>query len=88
MQVPVFRAKDKDSGDIVEGFYFEYPVTNGQGPIGSSDPNLPVLRLNTAHCLITYKPGMMGLVNEPVGCTVDMTTLQFVRFVEVPCNLN
>lgn len=85
MQVPVFRAKDVDSNEMVEGFYFEYPVTNGSAPGVTDKPELPVLQSNLAHCLLTYKPGMMGLINEPTGCTIDMTTLEFVKFIEVPC---
>lgn len=86
MQVPVFRAKDVDSKDIVEGFYFEYPVTNagalgGQGSIITEAANM-------AHCILTYKPGMMGLINEPTGCTIDLSTLEFVKFIDIPCKTN
>ena len=78
MQVPVFRAKDVDSNEIVEGFYFEYPVTTN--PMAES-----TIQTNIARCLLTYKPGMMGLINEPTGCTIDLATLEFVRFIDVPC---
>ena len=88
MQVPVFRAKDVDSNDIVEGFYYEYPVTTNFAPTVNEGGEFPVIQTNIAHCILTYKPGMMGLVNEPTGCTIDVTTLEFVRFVEVPCKTN
>ena len=26
MKIPYFKAKDKDSDRIIEGFYFEYPA--------------------------------------------------------------
>ena len=63
----------------MEGFYFNYPVVNNK------ETQSEIIS-NVAHCLLTYKPGMMGLVNDPVGCTIDMTTLEFVKYVEVPCN--
>ena len=91
MQVPVFRAKDRDSNEMVEGFYCEYPVTNvnvNSDGVVNADANSPIIQSNVAHCLLTYKPGMMGLINEPVGCTIDLATLEFVKFVEVPCKTN
>lgn len=79
MKVPVFRAKDLDSNEYVEGFYCEYPVT-------SISPNISMSEYsNVARCLLTYRPGMMGIVNEPVGCTVDVTTMEFVKYVDIPC---
>lgn len=90
MQVPVFRAKDLDSDKIVEGFYFEYPAVNNfmQGMMGmeNAQSDVPVVSATMTHSLISYKPGMMGIVNEPVGCTIDLSTLEFVRFVEIPCD--
>lgn len=77
MQVPMFRAKDKDSDKIVEGFYFNYPVINNVTEESK-------LLTNMAHCIISYQAGMMGLINEPIACTVDMGTLEFVKFVDVP----
>ena len=77
MQVPMFRAKDRDSDKIVEGFYFNYPITK--------NPNESDILNNVAHCIITYQDGMMGIINEPIACTIDMTTLEFVKFVDVPC---
>ncbi len=78
MRVPIFRAKDKDSNEIVEGFYFEYPLVNSvtSGSINS----------NLCHSLITYKPGVMGLINEPTGCTIDLSTMEFVKFIDIPCS--
>lgn len=78
MQVPVFRAKDKDSDKIVEGFYFNYPVVK--------NPSENDILTNVAHCIITYQDGMMGMINEPIACSIDMGTLEFVKFVDVPCN--
>jgi hypothetical protein len=77
MQVPMFRAKDKDSDKVVEGFYFNYPVTNNATEESA-------ILANTAHCIITHQVGMMGLINEPIACSIDMGTLEFVRFVDVP----
>ena len=76
MQIPIFRAKDKDSDQMVEGFYVEYPLTNTQGSIVTS----------MAQCIFTYKPGMMGVVNDPYVCTIDVGTLEFVRYVDMPCS--
>ena len=78
MQIPIFRAKDKDSDQMVEGFYVEYPVTNTQGS--------SAITTNTAQCIFTYKPGMMGLINEPYVCTIELGTLEFVKYVDVPCS--
>lgn len=77
MQVPYFRAKDKDSDKIVEGFYFNYPVVK--------NPSESDILTNVAHCIITYQDGMMSMINEPIACSIDMGTLEFVKFVDVPC---
>ena len=82
MKVPVFKAKDVDSNDVVEGFYFEYPLTNSFAEV-AGDSN--IVTANIAHCILTYKPGLMGVINEPTGCTIDLATLEFVKFVDVPC---
>ena len=76
MKVPYFRAKDRDSDTIVEGFYCSYPLMKTQ-----TDPLVP----NEVHSIFTYKDGMMGMINEPVACSIDITTLEFVKWVEVPC---
>jgi hypothetical protein len=75
----MFRAKDSDSDKIVEGFYFNYPVVNNNN---ITEEN--AILANTAHCLITYQVGMMGLINEPIACSIDMGTLEFVKFIDVP----
>lgn len=77
MQVPYFRAKDKDSDTIVEGFYANFPVVK--------NPSESDILANISHGLLTYRNGIMGLINEPVFCTIDMTTLEFIKFVDVPC---
>ena len=79
MQIPIFRAKDRDSEQMVEGFYVEYPVANvpNNGDI--------VTNTNIAHCIFTHKPGMMGIINEPYVCTIDLATLEFVKFIDIPC---
>lgn len=77
MQVPIFRAKDKDSDKIVEGFYCNYPLVK--------NPQSEQILTNVVHSIFTYQDGMMGMVNEPIACSIDMTTLEFVKFVDVPC---
>ena len=77
MQVPYFRAKDKDSDQIVEGFYCNYPMIK--------NPQNDQILTNVVHSIFTYKDGMMGLINEPVACSIDPTTLEFIKFVDVPC---
>lgn len=72
MKVPYFKAKDKDSDKIVEGFYFEYPV------IDDGDTN--------SICIITHQKSAMGFINEPWACSIDPTTLEFVKYVDVPCD--
>lgn len=100
MKVPIFKAKDADSNDIVEGFYFNYPEFNNVTP--TEEESSEVVTSNMKHCILTYKPmklegagGMMAMftgqsdmtspINEPVGCNIDMSTLEFVRFEEVSC---
>lgn len=82
MKVPIFRAKDIDSNDIVEGFYSCYPR------IAGNNLDNDVLMSNTCHCIITHMPSAMGVINEPVGCNIDITTLEFVKFIDVPCKSN
>ena len=101
MKVPIFRAKDADSNDIVEGFYFNYPEVNNIMQTEEGE-NTEVVSSSIKHCILTYKPmkmegagGMMAMfaggapmqspLNEPVGCNIDMKTLEFVRFEEVSC---
>lgn len=78
MQIPYFRAKDKDSDQMVEGFYVEYPITNTQQDT--------VIETNIAHCIFVHKPGMMGMINEPYVCSIELGTLEFVKYVDVPCS--
>ena len=78
MQIPIFKAKDKDSDEYVEGFYVEYPITNA--------PQSSSVETNIAHCIFVHKPGMMGLINEPYVCSIDFGTLEFVKYIEVPCS--
>lgn len=78
MQVPIFRAKDRDSNEYVEGFYVEYPITN--------TPQESVIDTNIAHCIFVHKPGMMGMINEPYVCSIDLGTLEFVKYIDVPCS--
>lgn len=75
MKVPIFRAKDKDSDKMVEGFYFNYPITDSANDI---DIN------SYAHCIITYQKGLMGIINEPIACSIELESLEFVKFVDVP----
>ena len=79
MQVPIFRAKDRDSNEYVEGFYVEYPITN--------TPQESAIDTNIAHCIFVHKPGMMGMINEPYVCSIEFATLEFVRYVDVPCSV-
>ena len=96
MKVPIFRAKDIDSNKVVEGFYFNYPETNHRSVIGGSEAD----QASHKHCLITYRPmqvtdssavpstfgpAVFSPLNEPVGCDIDINTLEFVRFEEVSC---
>jgi hypothetical protein len=78
MQIPIFRAKDKDSDKIVEGFYCNYPLL--------TNPNESDIMNNVVHSIFTYQNGMMGMINEPIACSIDITTLEFVKFIDVPCN--
>lgn len=80
MQVPIFRAKDADSGEYVEGFYVEYPVANSKK---TDDFEVKCSLIN--HCIFVYKPSVLGIINEPYVCTIDIQTLEFVRFAEIPC---
>ena len=84
MQVPIFRAKDRDSDKMVEGYYFDYPLATEQK---NADGTSPIVQGGISNCIITYQPSASGLgfINEPVACTIDMTTLEFVKFVDVPC---
>ncbi len=71
MRVPIFKAKDKDSDKIVEGFYFNFPV------MGTDETAV-------SHNIITFQPSAMGFVNEPMACSIDPTTLEYVRFYDIP----
>jgi hypothetical protein len=39
------------------------------------------------HSIFTYKEGMMGIINEPIACSIDITTLEFVKFIDIPCKI-
>lgn len=77
MQIPIFRAKDADSNDIIEGFYCNYPMIR--------NPSEGQFLTNVVHSIFTYKEGMMGMINEPIACSIDITTLEFVKFIDIPC---
>jgi hypothetical protein len=92
MKVPVFRAKDKDSDEIVEGFYFNYPQSSSEEEVNG------IVMTKIQHCLLTYRPvdpndlptlfesASATIINEPIGCNIDIKTLEFVRYEEVSCN--
>lgn len=75
MTIPIFKAKDKDSDKWVEGYYCEFPLTKD----GIPQP-----------CILTYQPNkaMGGIVNSPICCSIDITTLEPIRFTEVVCKAN
>ncbi len=77
MRVPIFRAKDNDSDEYVEGFYVEYPPVNV--------PEADVSVSSMARCIFVCKPGMMGIINDPYVCSIDIGTLEFVRYIDIPC---
>lgn len=77
MKVPYIRAKDKDTGVVYEGFYFEYPKTTHC--FVNENRNVP-----TVHCLVTHRMVDWGLPNEPVLVTnIDMDSIEIIKYVEV-----
>ena len=100
MRVPYFMAKDKDSDQIVEGFYVEFPEHNNFNQ-----------ECRLIHAIMTVIPdtsmsGMMSMLGglsggnpdmQQVGatksrntlgfCTIDIKTLQQIGEVEIGANL-
>lgn len=78
MKVPYFRAKDKDSDRIVEGFYFEYPETTY---CFSTDYATEKCKL--IPCIVTYRMSDWGLPNVPQLATIDINTLEQIGEIEI-----
>lgn len=76
MKVPYFRAKDKDSETIVEGFYFAYPKTTY---CVDDYERYPV---EIVHCLCFDQMTDWGLPNRPMVCTIDKNTLELTGYVD------
>lgn len=78
MKIPYFKAKDKDSDRIVEGFYFEYPETTY---CFSNDYERCGVKL--IPCLVTYRMTDWGLPNIPQLATIDKSTLEKIGEIEI-----
>lgn len=76
MKIPYFRAKDKDSDRIIEGFYFEYPETTY---CFSND----YVNCKLIPCLITHRMTDWGLPNIPQLATIDKSTLEKIGEIEI-----
>lgn len=81
MQIPIFRAKDADSEKIVEGFYCNYPLMKNKDREDSGITE----NANIVHSIFTYQDGALGIINEPIACSIDIGTLEFVKFIDIPC---
>lgn len=78
MRVPYFRAKDKDTGLVVEGFYFEYPATAYCFAEDYKDFKVPIIP-----CIVTSRMTDWGLPNQPMLVSnIDRSTLEQIGYVE------
>lgn len=77
MRVPYFRAKDKDSNIVVEGFFFAYPKTTYC--FEDAYKRHPA---ELAYCICFNRMTDWGLPNRPVCCTIDINTLELIGYVE------
>lgn len=78
MKIPYFKAKDKDSDRIVEGFYFEYPETTYCFSNDYADCKCKLIP-----CIVTYRMSDWGLPNVPQLVTIDINTLEQIGKVEI-----
>jgi hypothetical protein len=78
MKIPYFKAKDKDSDRIVEGFYFEYPETTY---CFSNDYEIAKCKL--IPCIVTHRMTDWGLPNIPQLVTIDKSTLEKIGYIEI-----
>lgn len=76
MLIPYVKAKEKNSGEEIRGFYFEYPRTTYY--FSESYERNPV---EIVPCVITHVMTGWDLPNRPVLYEIDRSTLQFVGFV-------
>lgn len=78
MKIPYFKAKDKDSEDYYEGFYFEYPETTycfkEDYEVGKPVRMIP--------CLVSHRMSDWELPNVPQLITIDRDTLEHVGYIE------
>lgn len=79
IKVPYFEAKDKDTGFLTRGFYFEYPSTTY---CFSEDYNKePKVKL--IPCIVSYRMTDWGLPNQPVLTSpIDKSTLKLIGYID------
>ena len=78
MKIPYFEAIDKDTGDKVRGFYFEYPYTTYcfTEDYASHPAEL-------VPCLVFSRMSDWGLPNHPMLCqNIDKSTLKQIGWVD------
>lgn len=78
MKVPYFRAKDKDTGLVVEGFYFEYPATTYCFAEDYASFKVPLIP-----CIVSYRMIDWGLPNQPILCNpIDKDSLELIGYID------
>ena len=76
MKIPYYKGIDKDTGKMVEGFYFEYPRTT----YCFSSMMHPI---EIIPCLVFWQPTDWGLLNQPMLCqNIDKSTLELIGYID------
>ena len=78
MKIPYYRAKEKETGKYIEGFYFEYPSTTY---CFSEDYKKHPVEL--IPCIIFHRMSDWGLPNRPMICnSIDKSTLEQIGWID------
>ena len=83
MKIPYVEAKDSETGQIVKGFYFEYPETTYC--FTEDYEREPKVKL--IPCVMSHRMTDWGLPNVPTICTpIDKSTLEIIGYIETDNN--
>lgn len=83
MKIPYVEAKDSETGQIVKGFYFEYPETTYC--FTEDYEREPKVKL--IPCVMSHRMTDWGLPNVPTICTpIDKSTLEIIGYIDTDNN--
>lgn len=81
LQVPIFKAKEKDGDRYFEGFYYHFPRVNLCGAFG--DISDKKWEENEAHCITVINQGDWNMSNRIQYVEIDKNTLELVRYEDI-----